>query len=294
MPAIADSISKDLEVLRDILFSNRELRLCEGSSSAAEPLRNVAAALLKTYIVSGLLLHNLCDLNELIQSHVLLDLNTSLFGCRLVVEQAGSGNAGRNAVIAISNLAHCYDVVRNVGNIESAALNVGSQIEKLTGTYILINVGVIHLDNIRKSISCRIRCKLLPVVIPLVELAFHLNIGIQLVVLVQSLLGSLVANLIAPPCHHQLLAAGAACILCCSFRAACCGFGAACCILCRGIASGVSAAACQHRCTHGACEHCRNDLLIHFHPPVCKSKTHQYIFHSAGLIEICFPDLHRA
>ena len=271
MPSIADSIRKDLEVLCNVLFSNRELRLCEGSSSAAEPLGNIAAALLKTYIVSGLLLHNLRDLNELIQSHVLLDLDTRLFRCCLVVEYAGAGNAGRNAVVSVSNLSHRYDVVRNVGNVQCTTLNIRSQIEKLTGIYILIDVGIVHLNDVRKSISCRIRCKLLPVVVPLIKLAFHLNIGIQLVVLVQSLLGSLVANLVAPPCHHQLLAAGAACILCCSF-------GASCCILCRGITSGVSAAACQHCCTHRAYEHCRNDLLIHFHPPVCKSKTHQYIF----------------
>ena len=86
MPAVADAVSQNLEVFSDIRFPNRELRLREGCSSAAKPLGNIAAALLETHIVSGLLLHNLRDLNELIQSHVLLDFNAGLFGCRLVIE----------------------------------------------------------------------------------------------------------------------------------------------------------------------------------------------------------------
>ena len=186
-----------------------------------------------------------------------MDLNAVLVQQVLVVHDGGNVDAQRNGVQLAIDLAGVQNGLADVGDVQRAILHIGGQVNQQPIGNILLQVRVVHLDNVRQGMTGGSGGQLVPVIVPLGKLAVKRD-AVGGAVGIQHLLGALVAGLVAPPGYGHG-AGGCRCIGSSGIGRGRGGSG-----LSRG--GGGAAARCKGQ-RHCACHRSSDKLLIHGHSP---------------------------
>ena len=153
-------------------------------------------------VLAGLFLHGLADGNKVIpRPAVLGSLHTGLFQHSRVVDEGhqrgGQGNAHH---LAVDGTGICQSVV-HVGDVQRTVGGKGGQVCQRAVLCVGGNVHIVHLDDIGHAAGSGVGSQLLKVAVPAGGGGLEVDVGVQLGVLVQNLLGQVVTGLAAPPGH---------------------------------------------------------------------------------------------
>ena len=153
-------------------------------------------------VLAGLFLHGLADGNEVIPGPAVLGcLYTGLFQNGGVVDEGhqrgGQGNAHH---LAVDGTGICQSIV-HVGDVQRAIRGKGGQVCQRAVLCVGGDVHIVHLDDIGHAAGSGIGSQLLKVAVPAGGGGLEVDVGVQLGVLVQHLLGQVVTGLAAPPGH---------------------------------------------------------------------------------------------
>ena len=102
-----------------------------------------------------------------------MDLNAVLVQQVLVVHDGGNVDAQRNGVQLAIDLAGVQNGLADVGDVQRAILHIGGQVNQQPIGNILLQVRVVHLDNVRQGMTGGSGGQLVPVIVPLGKLTIE-------------------------------------------------------------------------------------------------------------------------
>ena len=153
-------------------------------------------------VLAGLFLHGLADGNKVVPSPAVLgSLHTGFFQHRGVVDEGHQrGGQGDTHHLAVDGAGICQCVI-HVGDVQRAVRGKGGQVCQRAVLCVGGDVHIVHLDDIGHAAGSGVGSQLLKVAVPAGGGGLEVDVGVQLGVLVQHLLGQVVTGLAAPPGH---------------------------------------------------------------------------------------------
>ena len=153
-------------------------------------------------VLAGLFLHGLADGNEVVPSPAVLgSFHTGLFQHSGVVDEGHQRGGQRDTHhLAVDGAGICQSVV-HVGDIQRAVRGKGGKVCQRAVLCVGGDVHIVHLDDIGHAAGSGVGSQLLKVAVPAGGGGLEVDVGVQLGVLVQHLLGQVVTGLAAPPGH---------------------------------------------------------------------------------------------
>ena len=153
-------------------------------------------------VLAGLFLHGLADGNEVVPGPAVLgSFHTGLFQHGGVVDEGHQrGGQGDTHHLAFDGTGICQSIV-HVGDVQRAVRGKGGQVCQRAVLCVGGNVHIVHLDDICHAAGSGVGSQLLKVAVPAGGGGLEVDVGVQLGVLVQNLLGQVVTGLAAPPGH---------------------------------------------------------------------------------------------